>query len=124
MSDAPQDDRQHRRPHTPPMAAPFLEFDLKRELEQLYEEPAWASGQNARTLVKCDDFRVVLMALRARTRVPWHQTKGRISVHTAVGHILVRADGRTFDLPGGALLALDHGVAHEVEAVAETARFF
>ena len=121
MSDAPHDDRQHRRPHTPPMAALFLEFDLKRQLEQLHEEPEWTSGQNARTLVKFDDFRVVLMALRARARVPGHQTKGRISIHTVVGHILVRADGRTFDLPGGALLALDRSVPHEVEAVEDSA---
>ena len=31
MSDGPHDDHQHRRPHTPPMAASFLEFDLVRE---------------------------------------------------------------------------------------------
>ena len=61
------------------------------------------------------------MALRARARVPGHQTKGRISIHTVVGHILVRADGRTFDLPGGALLALDRSVPHEVEAVEDSA---
>jgi quercetin dioxygenase-like cupin family protein len=121
MSDAPNDDRQHRRPHTPPMAAPFLEFDLKSELEQLHEETEWANGQNARTLVKFDDFRVVLVALRARARVPGHQTKGRISIHTVAGHIIVRAEGRTFDLPGGALLALDHNLPHEVEAVDDSA---
>ena len=121
MSDAPHDDHQQRRPHTPPMAAPFLEFDLKRELELLHEEPGWTSGQNARTLVKFDDLRIVLMALRARARVPGHQTKGRISIQTVVGHILVRADGRTFDLPGGALLALDRSVPHEVEAVEDSA---
>jgi len=65
MSDAPDDDRQHRRPHSQPMAAAFLEFDLMRELEQLHGEPEWSSGQNARTLVKFDDFRIVLMTLRA-----------------------------------------------------------
>ena len=77
MSDAPHDDNQHRRPHTPPMAAPFLEFDLTRELEQLHREPEWNSGQNAKTLVKYDDFRVVLTALKARARLPEHQTKGQ-----------------------------------------------
>jgi hypothetical protein len=41
MSDAPHDHNRHRRPHTPPMAAPFLEFDLTRELEQLHGEPDW-----------------------------------------------------------------------------------
>ena len=75
------------------MAAPFLEFDLKRELEQLHSEPGWGTGQNARTLVKYDDFRVVLTALRARARLPGHQTEGRISIQTVVGHIQVQAQG-------------------------------
>ena len=47
MSPAPHDDNQHRRPHTPPLAASFLEFDLIRELEQLHREPDWNRGQNA-----------------------------------------------------------------------------
>jgi quercetin dioxygenase-like cupin family protein len=121
MSDTPHSDSQHRRPHAPPMAAPFLEFDLKRELEQLHNEPGWGTGQNARTLVKYDDFRVVLTALRARARLPGHQTEGRISIQTVVGHIQVRAQGRTFDLPAGSLLALDQGIPHDVEALEESA---
>jgi quercetin dioxygenase-like cupin family protein len=103
------------------MAAPFLEFDLTRELEQLHGEPEWNSGQNAKTLVKYDDFRVVLTALKARARLPEHQTKGRISIQTVAGHILVRAEGRTFDLPAGSLLALDQNLPHDVEAIEESA---
>jgi quercetin dioxygenase-like cupin family protein len=121
MSDGPHDDNQHRRPHTPPMAAPFLEFDLTRELGQLHRESEWNSGQNAKTLVKYDDFRVVLTALKARARLPRHQTKGRMSIQTISGHILVRAEGRTFDLPPGTLLALDQNVPHDVEALEESA---
>ena len=121
MSDPPHSDSQHKRPHAPPMAAPFLEFDLKRELEQLHSEPGWDAGQNARTLVKYDDFRVVLTALKARARLPGHQTEGRISIQTVVGHIQVRAQGRTFDLPAGSLLALDQGIPHDVEALEESA---
>ena len=83
MSDTLHSDSQHRRPHAPPMAAPFLEFDLKRELEQLHSEPGWGTGQNARTLVKYDDFRV--------------------------------------DLHASSLLALDQGIPHDVEALAESA---
>jgi quercetin dioxygenase-like cupin family protein len=121
MSDGPHDDRQHRRPHTPPMAAPFLEFDLAREVEQLHREPEWNSGQNAKTLVKYDDFRVVLTALKASARLPEHQTKGRISIQTVAGRIFVRAEGRTFDLPVGSLLALDQNLPHDVEALEESA---
>ena len=121
MADTPHDSSQHRRPHTSPMAAPFLEFDIARELAQLHAEPDWNAGHNAKTLVKYDNLRVVLMALKARARLPEHQTKGRISIQTLAGHIVVRAQGRTFELPAGSLLALDHGLPHDVEALEESA---
>lgn len=121
MSTTPHDDNQHRRPHSPPMAAAFLEFDLTRELEQLHGEAEWSSGQNAKTLVKYDDFRVVLTALKAHARLPEHLTRGRISIQTIAGHILVRGQGRTFDLPAGTLLALDRNLPHDVEALHDSA---
>ena len=62
MSDAPQHEA-HRRPHTPPKADPFMEFDLSAEIHRLHAETTWNTGQNARTLIKYDDFRVVLIAL-------------------------------------------------------------
>jgi len=121
MSDALDEHAQHKRPHVPPTAAPYLEFDLAREREQLHREPGWASGQNAKTLVKYDDFRVILIALKASARLPEHQTEGRISIQTVAGHIQVRAQGRTFDLRSGSLLTLDRGPAHDVEALDESA---
>ncbi len=121
MSDAPENPSRHRRPHSAPMAGAYLEFDLARELEQLHREPEWSRGQNAKTLVKYDDFRVVLTALKARASLPGHQTEGRISIQTVAGHIQVRAQGRTFDLPTGSLLALDQGLPHDVEALEESA---
>ncbi len=121
MSDAHDPESPHRRPHSPPMVAPFLEFDLTRELEQLHREPGWSSGQNARTLVKYDDFRVVLTVLKAGARLPRHQTEGRISIHIVAGRIQVRAQGRTFNLPTGTLLTLDQGLPHDVEALEESA---
>jgi len=121
MPGAADEHAQHRRPHSQPMAAAYLEFDLERELEQLHREPGWSSGQNAKTLVKYEDFRVVLTALKAHARLPGHQTEGRISIQTVAGHIRVRAQGRTFDLPTGRLLALDKGLPHDVEALEESA---
>jgi quercetin dioxygenase-like cupin family protein len=103
------------------MAAAYLEFDLARELEQLHREPEWASGHNAKTLVKYDDFRIILIAVKASARLPEHQAEGRISIQTVAGHIQVRAQGRTFDLRSGSLLALDQGLAHDVEALEESA---
>jgi quercetin dioxygenase-like cupin family protein len=103
------------------MAAPYLEFDIMSDVEQLHREAAWQSGHNAKTLVKFDDLRIVLMALKAQSRIPGHQTEGRISIHTVAGHIQVRAQGRTFDLPSGRLLTLDQRLPHDVEALEDSA---
>ncbi|HJR61689.1 MAG TPA: cupin domain-containing protein [Vicinamibacterales bacterium] len=120
MSDA-TDERGSHRPHPQPMAAPYLEFDLASEAEQLQLQPGSKTGQNAKTLVKNDQLRVVLMVLKAHARIPSHQTEGRISIHTIRGRIQVRAEGRTFDLRAGRLLALDQGLPHEVEAIEDSA---
>ena len=119
MSDTPHHDA-HRRPHPTPLAQPFMEFDLSAEIHRLHAETTWATGQNARTLIKYDDLRVVLIALAAKTRMPEHKTDGRISLHVLSGHIQLRAFGRTFNLRGGGLLAFDRGVTHDVEALEES----
>jgi quercetin dioxygenase-like cupin family protein len=118
MSDAPNETR---RPHPQSMAAPCLEFDIARELEQPHREVGWQSGQNAKTLVRYDGLRIVLIALKARSGIPAHQTEGQISIQTVVGHIQVRAQGRSFELRSGGLLALDQRVPHDVEALEESA---
>ena len=120
MSDTPQHES-HRRPHASPMAEPLMEFDLPAEVHRLQGETTWSTGQNARTLIKYDDFRVVLTALQARARLPEHKTEGRISIQVLSGHIQLRAAGRTFNLRPGGLLAFDHGVPHDVEALEESA---
>jgi hypothetical protein len=101
ISHSPPQEPAHRRPHAPPMASPFLEFDLTAEVDRLHRETTWSTGQNARTLLKYDDFRVVLTALLAHTHIPEHQTDGRISVHVLSGHIRLNVSGRTFDLRPG-----------------------
>jgi len=121
MSEDTHEEGQHRRPHSQAMAAPFLELDLTREMAQFHSEPEWKNGHNARTLVKYDDFRIVLIGLKAHARMPEHKAGGRVSIHTITGHLQVRAQGRTFNLPAGRLLVLDHGLAHEVEALEESA---
>ena len=120
MSETPQRESHHR-PHASSMAAPFLDFDLSAEVHRLRDEATWSTGRNARTLIKYDDFRVVLTALQAKVRVPEHKTDGRISVHVLSGHIQIKAAGRTFSLRPGGLLALDQGVPHDIEALEESA---
>jgi hypothetical protein len=121
MSEAVRQESAHRRPHAPPLASPFLEFDLAAEVEQLHREETWKRGRNTRTLMKYDDFRVVLTALQSGKSVPVHKTEGRVSVHVLSGHIRLGAFGRTFDMLPGSLLALDPGAPHDIEALAESA---
>jgi quercetin dioxygenase-like cupin family protein len=120
MSDAPRHEA-HRRPHTPPMADPFMEFNLPAEIHRLHTETTWSAGQNARTLFKYDDLRVVLIALAADTRMREHKAEGRISIQVLSGHLELRATGRTFSLRAGGVLALDRGVSHDVHALEESA---
>lgn len=121
MSEAPPQEPAHRRPHTAPMASPFLEFDLTVEVDRLHRETTWDTGQNARTLMKYEDIRVLLTVLKANAHIPEHQTTGRISVHVLSGHIRLAASGRTFDLRSGSLLALDQGAPHAIEALQDSA---
>lgn len=123
MSDGPTRDTDHRRPHTSPeqLAGSFLQFDLGAEADRLRREPGAKAGQNAKTLAKYDDFRIVLITLEAETRIPWHHTAGRIAISIVSGHVRVHADGRTFDMPAGSLLALDRTLPHDVEALEPSA---
>jgi quercetin dioxygenase-like cupin family protein len=98
-----------------------MEFDLPAEVHRLHAETTWHTGQNAKTLIKYDDFRVVLIALAAKARMQEHKNEGRISVHVLSGHIQLKASGRTFNLRAGGLLALDQGVSHDVDALEESA---
>jgi hypothetical protein len=78
MANARHGNSRRRRPHPQPMGTPFLEFDLAGELEQLAREPQPIGGQNAKTLVKYDDLRIVLIALRANGATSgFEQSSGR-----------------------------------------------
>ena len=104
-----------------PTAGVFLEFDLNAQVEQLKCEPAWQNGRNAKTMVKYPDFTIVLMLMKAKTRIEEHHADGRISVQTIAGHIRMHVAGKDFDLPVGHLLALDYEVRHNVEALEDSA---
>ena len=112
-----------RRPHPlDALAVPEMTFDLAAETRQLHAEPDWSTGQNAKTLAKHDNLRVVLTALDRGHHLPDHRTAGRISIQTIAGHVAVHVGPDTIDLPAGRLLVLDRGIPHDVEAL-ETSAF-
>src|ERR1039458_5075975 len=105
------------------LSVPLLQFDLATELDQLHREESWlqATGRSSKTLVKYPDLRIVLIAMKANTRMHEHTASGRISVHSLNGHIRLHLPDRVVDLPAGHLLALDQCVSHDVEASEDSA---
>jgi quercetin dioxygenase-like cupin family protein len=107
----------------PGLADPVLQFDLANEIEQLRTKESWGreTGRSSETLVKQQDFRVVLILMKANTRMDEHRAEGRISIHTLQGRICVHLQDQKVELPAGRLLALDCGLHHDVEALEESA---
>jgi quercetin dioxygenase-like cupin family protein len=104
------------------VARSMLTFDFAAEVARLHTEESWLRGtRNAKTLVKEPDFRLILIALRQGSRMEEHRAPGRISIHTLTGRLRLRVLDQTIDLSAGQILALDPNVAHDVEALDESA---
>ncbi len=105
------------------LSGPLLQFDLAGELDRLHRDESWQNptGRCSKTLVKYADLRIVLIAMKANTRMHEHTAAGRISVHSLDGYIRLHLPERVVDLPAGQLLALDQCVPHDVEAAEDSA---
>lgn len=99
----------------------MLEFDLDNETEALRHEHGWRdNGHSAKTLVKHQDQRIVLLAMKRGTLMTKHQASGAVSIHVLSGCLRVHAGTATFELPSGSLLALDRALPHDVEAMKDS----
>jgi quercetin dioxygenase-like cupin family protein len=122
MSDRPKQEARSAALRSPgPLESPMLSFDLNAEIEQLRKEDAWQGGRDSKTLVKHPDFRVVLTVLKSGARLHEHSAAGTISVQTVAGHVRMHVKEQVFDLPAGHLLALERSIAHDVEALEDSA---
>ncbi|HUE75734.1 MAG TPA: cupin domain-containing protein [Chloroflexota bacterium] len=111
-------------PQRPPqrVSGPVSAFDLNEEITQLRNEDAWRQGnRNAKTLTKEQNLRVVLTVLRKDEQIKEHQTAGPVAIQAISGQIRLLLPDQTVDLPAGHLLVLGPGVAHDVEAVEDSA---
>ena len=107
------------------LAATSLKFNLDEEIRQLKAEPRWQAGHTAKTIAKYADFRVVLVVMKAGAQLVRHRTAGRISIQACRGNIRVLFSGafenETVDMTAGDLFMLDREVAHDVEALTDSA---
>jgi quercetin dioxygenase-like cupin family protein len=95
-------------------------FSLPSEIERLAPDGS-ASGRRAETLIKNERLRVVLVTMRAGAELNEHSAPGPITIHALQGRFTVRHGDGSDDLDSGALIALDEGVRHSVQAVEDGA---
>jgi hypothetical protein len=109
----------------PELAISISQFDLQEEIRLLRNEESWQreTGRSSKTLVKQQDFRIVLVLMKAGTRLTEHRANARISIHAVLGRIRVhlRDVGKMVELPVAGLLALDFSIPYDVEALEESA---
>ncbi len=108
------DDRQGRT-----LIAPLQRFDLHAETARLRAESAYLQGdRNARTLVKADAFRLVLVAFRRGATFDEHDQRGSIAFQVLEGALTVTVDAEDARLETGEIAVVS--AEHPWQAVAAT----
>jgi quercetin dioxygenase-like cupin family protein len=107
----------------PYLASPFLRINLAEELRRLRNEQSWqrSTGRSSKTLAKYPDFHMVLVLMKANTRMNKHHVDARISIHALEGRLRVRLPDQVVEFAAGELIALDYAIPHGVEALEESA---
>ena len=109
----------NRLPH---LGNSLLQVLIPNEVQSMWKEEAWQTraGRSARTLVKYPDLRIVLVSMKAGSRLKRHRTSARFAVLTLAGHVRLHLPDASVEVPRGELLALDRDVSHDVEAIRQS----
>jgi quercetin dioxygenase-like cupin family protein len=105
----------------PEYFAPGTICDLAvHEQELRAGDPYRRDGHAARTLVRENDLRIVLIAMNRGARIAEHAAEATVTVQVLAGHIRLHLPDPV-ELAPGRLLVMPRGLAHDVEALAESA---
>ena len=111
----------NRRTLRPPVGG-MISLNIRAEVARLKAKPEWSSANRlAVSLVKDDALNILLMVLKKGARLEEHRTKGPIAVHALSGSVRFGAGSKCVELSSGSIAALDREVAHELEALEESA---
>jgi quercetin dioxygenase-like cupin family protein len=100
---------------------PGTTFDLAAIDAELRKEDAYQrEGHTARTLVRTEELRTVLVVMKAGARIAEHHADTTVCVHALSGHLRLRLPGGSVELPAGQVLPLERGLRHDVEAVTDS----
>ena len=124
-SEVPDGGRDKHLSRLPELATSISQFDLHDEIRLLRNEESWRreTGRSSKTLVKQQDFRIVLVLMKANTRLSEHRASARISIHAVLGRVRIhlRNDGNMVELAAAGLLALDSSIPYDIESLEESA---
>lgn len=104
-------------------------FDLEQIAQQMRGEDEYDHGHGhaARTIVRAQDLRVVLIALRGGAQIAEHVAQATAAIQVVSGRVRIRLprlarqhEDRFEELAPGRLLALDAGLAHTVDALEDS----
>lgn len=106
----------------PQLAAPALKICLPTAIKEQQKQESWlrGTGRSSTTLAKYPDLRVVLVSMKATTKMHEHKAAGRVSILTLNGCIRLHLLEQTVDVPAGHMLTLDCCVPHDVEALKQS----
>lgn len=100
---------------------PLLVFDLPSLMEKLKHDDLGENGRrNAITLLKSDNMRLVLIALRAGAEIDFRQSDNLISLQLLKGKLEFIAEKNKVVLEQGQLLTLHENIPHGLTAINET----
>lgn len=101
---------------------PLISCATEQEIAKLKASDQWRrESRAALTLVKTQAVTIVLIVLHAGAILKEHHAEGPITIAVLEGAIRFKASGEEQLLRRGGLLALGHGIQHEVEALEESA---
>ena len=101
--------------------APLVSMDLNLLIEQVRSEPTWkSSDRNSITIYKCENLRIILIALHEKAELKTHTANGIISVQIIEGHIKFTTEQQVVELEKGQMLALKKQIPHSVVALKES----
>lgn len=72
-----------------------------------------------RTILGESDLQIVVLAMEAGATLAEHHASSTATLHVLHGHL--RCNHRVVEIGAGQLLPFERGLAHDVEAIAETA---
>lgn len=97
-------------------------FKLAEIADELAREPALLrEGHTARTLVRSQDLRVLLVAVEQGKKIAEHHADVTAIIQVVRGHVRVRLSDRSEELGPAQLLWLAPGTRHELYALADSA---